>query len=113
VQNYTYLQKRRNIRIKYQKNEGKKSPLRTIIVVVGIFAILTIFVQLYVMSIFATKGKDIVDLEIKKTTLVKENKELQESIARSKNIDYLKNQSKELGFVDVKPNEIKYLRIGE
>jgi hypothetical protein len=81
--------------------------------VVGIFAILTIFVQLYVMSIFATKGKDIVDLEIKKTTLVKENKELQESIARSKNIDYLKNQSKELGFVDVKPNEIKYLRIGE
>jgi hypothetical protein len=77
----------------------------------GALMIVSVFVQLYVMSKFATNGDVIGDLETKKAELIRDNKKLNEEISKFRNIKSLAEKSKDLGFVDINPKEVGYIRI--
>ncbi len=63
------------------------------------------------MSLFATKGDEIKELEDKKAQLIVENKKLNEQISQSRKLDYIRDHASEQGFVPIDPKEIQYLKI--
>lgn len=109
MQNYTFTTRNTNIRIK--TSPKRRSALSTIFLVAGVLIVVTLFIQLYVMSVFATKGEDIAKLEAKKAVLINENKKLTQEIAHARQYDFIKEQSENLGFVDITANDVNYLTI--
>ncbi len=76
-------------------------------------AIVFVFIQLYVMSIFATKGEDISKLESRKSALIVENKKIGEDIAQARKYDFIKEKSQNLGYVDISTADVKYMSVGQ
>lgn len=102
--NYTYSKKHNKLQIR--KN---RKGIKIFGGVVGLLTALTIFVQLYTMSIFATKGETVTALEQRKNELIKQNKVLSDEIAKSQNPTFLDQKSQELGYVDIDYKEVNYL----
>lgn len=103
MQNYTYTKK---TQIRFKK---RTSGISYIIVTAGILMFVALFVQLYVMSIFATKGDELAQYEARKEELVSQNKKLEQEIASIRNLDYIKQKSANAGYVDIDHKEVSYL----
>lgn len=73
----------------------------------------TIFIQLFVMSQYATKGDEISKLEQRKQELNNENIKLNREIAEARNIDYITTKSENLGYVPLDAKEVKYITLQE
>jgi cell division protein FtsL len=106
VPNYTFT-KRNELQVRTKR----PSALTTLIYITAALAIVFIFIQLYVMSIFATRGDDVAKLESQKSALVQENKKLSEEIADARKYDYIKEKSQNLGYVDINSKDVNYLTI--
>jgi hypothetical protein len=79
--------------------------------IAGVLVIATLFIQLYVMSMFATKGEDVNRLETQKTHLITENKKLNQEISQARQYEYIKEKSQNLGYVDINTKDVKYMTI--
>jgi hypothetical protein len=106
VQSYTFTKK--NQLIIRKNHKGLKSAL----LFIAVLAVFTIFVQLYVMSLFATEGSNITALQQKKEALIKENKSLQHEIAVARNLEYIKKKSENVGYVDIDmKKDVRYITV--
>lgn len=81
--------------------------------VAGVLLIVAIFVQLYVMSVFATKGDEVARLENRKAQLITENKKLNQEIADARNVDFIKQKTNQIGYVDINLKEVNYLQLNK
>jgi cell division protein FtsB len=80
-----------------------------VLITAGILVFIALFMQLYVMSLFATKGAELSEYESKKEQLVAENKRLEQEIASIRNVEYIKERSANAGYVDINHKEVSYL----
>lgn len=76
-----------------------------------LFAGITVFVQLLVMSEYATKGEEIAKLEEKKERLSIENLQLKKQIAEASSLEYIHNKAKDSGYVALEQNDIRYVML--
>jgi len=105
VPSYTYTKKNK-LQIR-QKNNGFK----VLVYTSGVLIIVALFIQLYVMSIFAPKGDEIAKYESKRVKLLTENKDLHEEIAESRKLEYIRERSQGLGYVDITTEDLEYLKL--
>lgn len=105
--NYTFTKRNQN-------NRGpQRKGLKTLIAISFALVLITVLVQLFVMSEFATKGDDIAKLEQKRSDLTNENLQLERQIAEARNLDYIKSKNQDQGYVALKSSELKYVNLGE
>lgn len=99
--------------LKQNQIRSKKSRLgaKTLILISFVLMLVAVFVQLFVMSEFATRGDDIAKLEQKRVELTNENLKLNREIAEARNLDYIKKKGEEQGYVAFKLNEVKYVEL--
>lgn len=95
------------------KPRHKNKALRAVLYVGAVLLFATVFVQLYVMSVYATQGHEVAKLEARKNELLSSNKALTEDIANARKLEYIKNRSQDLGYVDIKANDVQYLKIDQ
>lgn len=65
------------------------------------------------MSQFATKGEEIAQLEQRRAKLETENLALNREIASAKNLDYIKKEASNEGFVAITSKEVNYLTLND
>lgn len=94
------------------KTRRRNGGLRIVIFVAGILTVLTIFVQLYVMSIFAPMGGKVSELEARRDELVVENKKLSDEIAQARKLEAIKQKADSKEYVNIDSKEVGYLTIG-
>ena len=104
MQSYTFTNRKL---IENKKNNG----VRILLVVTMILTFITIFVQLFVMSEYATKGDEIARLEQRKEQLSKENLQLKKEIAEARNLNYIQEKAREMGYVAFKSSDVKYVKL--
>lgn len=104
MQSYTFTNRKL---IENKKNNG----VRILLVFTMILTFITIFVQLFVMSEYATKGDEIARLEERKEELSKENLQLKKEIAEVRNLDYIRDKAGEMGYVELKSSDVKYVKL--
>ena len=105
---YTYS--KQNNQLEARSNN---KALKLIVFIAGGVAILTIFIQLYTMSVYATKGDSISKLELRKKELQDQNKRLNEEIAAARNIDYIREINESDEYVSIDSKEVKFLRVDD
>lgn len=103
---YTYTKKNQTLAVR-KPNKA----LRWLFVTFSVLIIATVATQLYVMSVYAVKGEEVAKLEKKKEVLEKQNKLLSDEIADSRSIEYIRERSQHMGFVDIDHDNVKYIEI--
>lgn len=106
MQNYIQLRK-----INKSNKPQKSTRVKSIIILSIFLALLTVLLQLFVMSEFATKGVEISELESRKEQLTKENLQLKSEINQAKNTINIEEKSKALGYIRMNTNEVKYINL--
>jgi hypothetical protein len=105
VPSYTYTKKHQ------LKTRSKSSGLQLVVSIAGIFLFLVVFVQLYIMSVYAPKGDEVAKLEQRKRELVSENKNLHEEIAEARKLEFIREKSANEGYVDINTKDVSYIVI--
>lgn len=105
MQNYTYT-KRPHIRF-----EKAQSGYRFVFIVAIAFIFVTLFVQLYIMSLYATEGDRLAAYEARKEELLTQNKTIQQEIAALRNVENIRKHASDDAFVDINQSEVSYITI--
>lgn len=104
--NYTYIKK-------VHKVQNHSKNFRYALGIALLLLLTTIVIQLLVMSHFAIKGDEVAVLEAERQKLILENKLINEKIAEVRNIEYVKASVRGMGFVEINPDEVNYLKLEE
>lgn len=63
------------------------------------------------MSVFATKGEEVKDLQTTKNDLIDENYKLREEISKAKTLEYAREALEDEKFVNIDKDEVVFVEI--
>lgn len=97
------------IRFKNINKQQKKSIFWKVFLVFTILLMFTtVFVQLFINGRLVTKSEEISYLEKRKNDLIIENIKLKSEIANANNLQVLKENALNFGFIPLEQKEVKY-----